>query len=142
MSDPIILEVADGIATLTLNRPDDRNALSAEMSGAIVDAVRELEDRDDVRCLVVAGREGTFCAGGDVNAMVQLMSGQAELHEAVDRIQRDHRVHVAPRTERPLAAGDDETAHVIVVLQFVDGVDDGARHLGRQGVAVVRPVQR
>ena len=102
MSDPIILEVADGIATLTLNRPDDRNALSAEMSGAIVDAVRELEDRDDVRCLIVAGREGTFCAGGDVNAMVQLMSGQAELHEAVDRIQRETSRAVRAVAEFPL----------------------------------------
>ena len=72
MSDPVLVDVEEGIATLTLNRPDDRNALSAEMSGAIVDAVRELEDHDDVRCLVVTGREGTFCAGGDVNAMVQI----------------------------------------------------------------------
>jgi enoyl-CoA hydratase/carnithine racemase len=93
MSDPVILEVEDGIATLTLNRPDDRNALSAEMSGAIIDAVDELEGNDDARCLVVQGTEGTFCAGGDVNAMIELMSGAAELHEAIERIQHEtHRV--------------------------------------------------
>ncbi len=93
MTDPVRLDVDDGVATLTLNRPDDRNALTAEMSGAIVDAVDEVEAHDDARCLVVQGTEGTFCAGGDVNAMVELMSGAAELHEAVERIQ--HETHRA-----------------------------------------------
>ena len=115
MTEPVLLDVEDGIATLTLNRPDDRNALSAEMSGAIVDAVRELEDRDDVRCLVVTGREGTFCAGGDVNAMVRLMSGQAELHEAVDRIQRETSMAVRAVAEFPLPT-----------VAKVDGVAYGA----------------
>ena len=115
MSDPVLVDVEDGIATLTLNRPDDRNALSAEMSSAIVNAVRELEDHDDVRCLVVTGREGTFCAGGDVNAMVQLMSGQAELHEAVDRIQRETSRAVRAVAEFPLPT-----------VAKVDGVAYGA----------------
>ena len=115
MSDPVLVDVEGGIATLTLNRPDDRNALSAKMSGAIVDAVRELEAHDDVRCLVVTGREGTFCAGGDVNAMVQLMSGQAELHEAVDRIQRETSRAVRAVAEFPLPT-----------VAEVDGVAYGA----------------
>ncbi len=93
MSDPVLLDVEDGVATLTLNRPDDRNALSAELSAAVVDAVDEVEDDDEARCLVIEGAEGTFCAGGDVNAMVELMGGAAELHEAVERIQHEtHRV--------------------------------------------------
>lgn len=89
MTDAVLLDVEDGVATLTLNRPDNRNALSSEMSGAIVDAVDEVESDESVRCLVVTGKEGTFCAGGDVNAMVELMSGAAELHEAVERIQHE-----------------------------------------------------
>jgi len=93
MSDPVLLDVEDGVATVTLNRPDDRNALSAELSAAILDAVDEVEADDDARCLVIQGAEGTFCAGGDINAMVELMSGAAELHEAVERIQHEtHRV--------------------------------------------------
>jgi enoyl-CoA hydratase/carnithine racemase len=95
MGEPVILDVDDGVATLTLNRPDDRNALSAEMSGAIVDAVDEAEAHEDARCLVLQGTEGTFCAGGDINAMIELMSGAAELHEAVERIQ--HETHRAIR---------------------------------------------
>lgn len=89
MTDAVRLEIEDGIATLTLNRPDNRNALSSEMSAAIVDAVDEVEDSQEARCLVVTGTEGTFCAGGDVSAMVELMSGTAELHEAVERIQHE-----------------------------------------------------
>ena len=88
-SDPVRVDVEDGVATLTLNRPDNRNALSAELSAAIIDAVDELEDSDEVRCLVVTGTEGTFCAGGDINAMAERMSGAAELHEAVERIQHE-----------------------------------------------------
>lgn len=89
MSDPVLLDIEEGVATITLNRPDNRNALSEEMSNAIVDAVDEVEDSDEARCLVVTGKEGTFCAGGDVNSMVELMSGTAELHEAVEGIQHD-----------------------------------------------------
>jgi len=115
MTEPVTLEVDDGIATLALNRPDDRNALSAEMSGAIVETVRDLEDREDVRCLVITGREGTFCAGGDVDAMVRLMSGQAELHEAVDRVQRETSMAVRAVAEFPLPT-----------VATVDGVAYGA----------------
>ncbi|WP_276261134.1 enoyl-CoA hydratase/isomerase family protein [Haloglomus litoreum] len=93
MSEPVLYDVEDGVATLTLNRPDNRNALSAEMSNAIIDGVDRAEEDDDVRCLVITGREGTFCAGGDVNAMMELMSDAAELHEAVERIQ--HNTHRA-----------------------------------------------
>ncbi|MFW5918196.1 MAG: enoyl-CoA hydratase/isomerase family protein, partial [Haloferacaceae archaeon] len=89
MSDPVLLDVTDGVATITLNRPDNRNALSEELSTAIVEAVDEAEARDDVRCLVVTGTEGTFCAGGDVNSMLELLNDQAELHEAVEGIQHD-----------------------------------------------------
>lgn len=89
MSDPVLVDVEDGVATLTLNRPDNYNALTADMSAAIVDAVDDLEARDDVRCLIVTGSEGTFCAGGDINAMMQMLSGEAELHEAVERIQHE-----------------------------------------------------
>lgn len=89
MSDAVQLDIEEGVATITLNRPDNRNALSAEMSSAIVDAVDEIEGSDETRCLVITGKEGTFCAGGDVNAMVELMSGAAELHESVERIQHE-----------------------------------------------------
>jgi enoyl-CoA hydratase/carnithine racemase len=89
MSDePVLLDVdADGVATLTLNRPDNRNALTEEVSSAIVDALDELEASQEARCLVLTGGGGAFCAGGDVNAMAERMAGAVPLHEAVRRIQ-------------------------------------------------------
>jgi len=87
MSDPVLFDVEDGVATITLNRPENRNALSAELSAAIVDAVDEAESTDGVRCLVVTGTEGTFCAGGDVDSMTRQLEGEAPLHEYVESIQ-------------------------------------------------------
>jgi enoyl-CoA hydratase/carnithine racemase len=83
----VLLDVDDdGVATLTLNRPDNRNALSEPVSSGIVERLDELEG-GDARCLVVTGSGGNFSAGGDVNAMMELMSDVAPLHEAVRRIQ-------------------------------------------------------
>lgn len=115
MSEQVVLDIDEGIATLTLNQPDNRNALSAEMSTAIVDAVEEVEASDEARCLVLTGKEGTFCAGGDVSAMVELMSGAAELHEAVERIQ-----HETSRAVRAIA-----DFHLPTIAK-VDGVAYGA----------------
>jgi enoyl-CoA hydratase/carnithine racemase len=89
MSDPVELDVTDGVATLTLNRPDNRNALTEELGTAIIETIDDLESHPDLRCLVITGKEGTFCAGGDVNAMMELMSGAAKLHEAVRLIQQE-----------------------------------------------------
>lgn len=86
--EPVLLDIEDGVATMTLNRPDMRNALSRELSEAIIETVNDLESRSDVRCLVVTGQEGTFCAGGDINSMVERMAGEMPLHDAVRNIQQ------------------------------------------------------
>lgn len=62
----IRLDVADGIATLTLNQPAKRNPMSARMGEEIAEAVGGLERRDDARVLVLAGAGEAFCAGGDL----------------------------------------------------------------------------
>ncbi|MFC7155111.1 enoyl-CoA hydratase-related protein [Halomarina halobia] len=86
MSDePVLLDVEDGIATLTLNRPDVRNAITHEVSTAMIDRLNEVE-RSDARALVVTGSGGSFSAGGDINAMTSRMSGEATLAESVRRI--------------------------------------------------------
>ncbi len=88
MSDPVRLEIEDGIATITLNHPETQNALSSTMSHGIVDAIDDVEGDDDVRCLVVTGTDGTFCAGGDINAMTERLEGSVPLHESVEKIQK------------------------------------------------------
>lgn len=83
--DAVLLDIEDGIATVTLNRPDARNALSEAVSTGIVDAIGTIEE-SDARAVLLTGTGGAFCAGGDVNAMAERMSGTVELHEAVRRI--------------------------------------------------------
>ena len=88
--DAVLLDVEDGVATITLNRPGMRNALTTDVTGGIVDALDDLEGREarTARAVVIEGAEGSFCAGGDVNAMMELQSGAATPAEAV-RIVRE-----------------------------------------------------
>ncbi|WP_182379328.1 crotonase/enoyl-CoA hydratase family protein [Nocardioides sp. WS12] len=68
MSDAVLFEVADGIATITLNRPEVRNAIDLPTSLAIAAALDEVDDRSDVTVAVLTGAGTTFCAGMDLKA--------------------------------------------------------------------------
>jgi enoyl-CoA hydratase len=64
---PLLYEVTDGVARLTLNRPDKRNALSAELLTELVEAVKRARDDDEVRAMVLTGAgDKVFCAGADL----------------------------------------------------------------------------
>ncbi len=63
-----ILAVADGIATLTLNRPDKLNAFTGRMMHEIISAFDETDARDDVKVVIVTGAGRAFCAGADLSA--------------------------------------------------------------------------
>jgi enoyl-CoA hydratase/carnithine racemase len=65
-----LLGVLDGhVATLTLNRPEKRNALSDHLTPALRQMLLELDTDPRVRCLVITGAGEAFCAGGDVSGM-------------------------------------------------------------------------
>lgn len=66
MTDHLLETVADGVATLTMNRPEARNALTGEMQAALTEAVNRLALDPDVRVVVLTGTGAAFCAGGDV----------------------------------------------------------------------------
>jgi enoyl-CoA hydratase len=67
MADDIILvDVTDRIATVTLNRPEARNALSPDLIDAIADAMSTCDERDDVDAIVLTGADPAFCAGVDL----------------------------------------------------------------------------
>ena len=63
-------EVDDGVATVTLDRPDKLNALTFEAYADLRDLLAELPQRGDVRVLVVRGSGRAFCSGGDVNEII------------------------------------------------------------------------
>jgi enoyl-CoA hydratase/carnithine racemase len=63
-------DVADGVATVTLNRPEKLNPLTFESYADLRDLLHELPHRDDARVLVVRGEGKGFCGGGDVNEII------------------------------------------------------------------------
>jgi len=68
-ADVLLREDAGGVATLTLNRPDQYNALSAALLGALQSAVHDLARDDSIRVVVIAGAGKAFCAGHDLKEM-------------------------------------------------------------------------
>ncbi|HYF60052.1 MAG TPA: enoyl-CoA hydratase/isomerase family protein [Burkholderiaceae bacterium] len=71
-----------GVAVIWLNRPDVRNAMSAELIAELTDAVGAASDDPDVRAIVLAGRGSAFCAGADLNWMKRAASYGAAENEA------------------------------------------------------------
>ena len=70
MPETIKIDVdARGVATLTLNRPEKHNAMSALMMAELTQAAQDLGADDDVRVVVLTGAEKSFCAGGDLGWM-------------------------------------------------------------------------
>ncbi|WP_430331163.1 enoyl-CoA hydratase/isomerase family protein [Rhodococcus sp. ACT016] len=67
MSD-VLVEICDGVAILTLDRPRQRNAFSGEMGRRLGELYRELDANDDVRVIVLTGTPPAFCAGADLTA--------------------------------------------------------------------------
>ena len=65
----ILLDTSDGIATLTLNRPDVLNAFNDPMAAEVIAALKQVERDGAVRCLVITGAGKGFCAGQDLGAL-------------------------------------------------------------------------
>jgi 1,4-dihydroxy-2-naphthoyl-CoA synthase len=63
----ITLDVADRVATITLNDPSRRNIVSAALNAAVIEGMNELESRSDVGAIVVTGAAPAFCAGADLD---------------------------------------------------------------------------
>jgi 2-(1,2-epoxy-1,2-dihydrophenyl)acetyl-CoA isomerase len=77
---PDLLATLDaGILTLTLNRPQARNAMSAAMNQALATQLEWAEQDPAVRCIVLTGSGGAFCAGGDVKSMAERNESGAPL---------------------------------------------------------------
>jgi enoyl-CoA hydratase len=63
----LLYDVSGGVATVTLNRPDQRNALNGQLLTELVDAMKRVRDDDDVRAVVLTGAgDKVFCAGADL----------------------------------------------------------------------------
>lgn len=83
MADDVVLyEVSDGVALLTLNRPDRMNAWTGEMEDRYFDLLAEADASADVRAIVVTGAGRGFCPGADMDLLQGLGGGSADLGAA------------------------------------------------------------
>jgi 2-(1,2-epoxy-1,2-dihydrophenyl)acetyl-CoA isomerase len=74
---PVLLEVADGIATITLNRPDAMNSLDVATKEALLAALRRVADDAAVRCVVLTGTGRAFCVGQDLKEHIEILHSAA-----------------------------------------------------------------
>jgi len=79
MTDSILLTVDEGLARLTLNRPESLNAFDADLAMAWRDVTAEAVAREDVRAIMLDANGRAFCAGGDVLAMASGMGGGEDI---------------------------------------------------------------
>jgi 2-(1,2-epoxy-1,2-dihydrophenyl)acetyl-CoA isomerase len=103
----LLYEVADGIATLTLNRPDRLNALGDTLRDDLHDAVGRASADPEVRVMIVTGAGKGFCAGGDVKAMNESRESGRE---------RPLLEKVAPGRDRTLLAMRDAPQPIIAAI--------------------------
>jgi enoyl-CoA hydratase len=85
MNDLVLVEREEPIAVVLLNRPDALNALSDELMGALVDALRELDADEAVGCIVLGGSERAFAAGADIGQLAQASPVEMYYERRVDR---------------------------------------------------------
>lgn len=104
---PLLVDVNDGVAVLTLNRPEKLNALSPDMIAQSIAAIERYANDPEVGCIVVTGAGRGFCAGGDVSAMDasnSSTSGPLPFERRLDRQRNSQRLsgllHAIPRLVR------------------------------------------
>ena len=88
MTEPVRYELSDGVATITLNRPDSMNGLDIATKEALLDAVRAAEQDTAVRCVVLTGSGRAFCVGQDLKEHISIL--QSSDAESLFRTVEEH----------------------------------------------------
>jgi enoyl-CoA hydratase/carnithine racemase len=104
MSDVVRVEVADRVATVSLNRPDKLNAMSTEVFEALLEAGRRVEADDDVRAVLLRGEGRAFSSGLDTSSFSTIGGdgGPAAFSRTIPRIQESFNVWA--RMRKPVVA--------------------------------------
>src|SRR4051794_37571353 len=87
VAQPVAYDVVEGVATITLSRPEAMNSLNIATKEALRDAVTEAAGDDRVRCVVLTGSGRAFCVGQDLKEHVQLLEsgGSDQLFTTVEK---------------------------------------------------------
>src|SRR5687768_6249023 len=100
----LLVTLEEGVLTLTLNRPEARNAVDPELRDALAGALDRAGSSEAVRGVVITGAGGAFCAGGDLGRFDELHDARAYRHVS-------HRltdlVESVERLEKPVVAAID-----------------------------------
>ena len=88
-ADVVLVEVDEAIATITLNRPDARNAMNSALGVGLARAVAECEARDDVAAMILTGADPAFCAGADLKEMSSMSPRPSSAVDPDDPYRRD-----------------------------------------------------
>lgn len=89
MSEPTVLTAVDnGVGTITLNRPQVRNALDQAMRTELARAIAQMRDDAGVHAVVLTGAGGAFCSGGDIRQMLQSGSSTSSWRERIRSLHR------------------------------------------------------
>ena len=110
MSDEILVAVADDVATVTLNRPDKRNAMNAALLRALAAAFDDRDARRDVRVIVVRGAGPAFCSGRDLRDM-ERGEPQVEIVPVLRRVESSRHPTIAMIHGDAVAGGCELALH-------------------------------
>ncbi|MBM3504804.1 MAG: enoyl-CoA hydratase [Alphaproteobacteria bacterium] len=94
MTGTVLLDVANGIARLTFNRPQQLNALSEELGRDLIALTGRIENDPAIRCVVLQGAGDHFCAGGDITMFREIAKKPALERQRTER-EFLHGIHVA-----------------------------------------------
>lgn len=108
--DDLALDVAAGVATITINRPHKRNAMTVAMWSAFEQVCQELASRADVSALVVRGSGGSFCAGADISALSEDDAKVKRVVRQAERALRELPVPTVAAIEGPCFGGGVQVA--------------------------------
>ena len=125
-----------GVATVTINRPEKKNAITMEMREAFQGTFQQLQDDPEVRAIVLTGAGGNFSAGGDISDM-----GAASTFGSMTRMRVMHRlVRAIAQTEKPVIAAVEGVCvgmgwSIALACDFVIAAEDARfqfafRHVG------------
>ena len=87
----VLVDKSDHILTVTLNRPEKRNAVNSEVMCRLYDAWKQLDEDDDLRCAILTGTGDTFCAGMDLSEIPKLRAGKPD-NEWMERVMKEPEV--------------------------------------------------
>lgn len=105
-SDTLQFDLADYVAVITLNRPEVRNAMNRELSGALMEALQRVREDPDIRVAVITGAGRTFSAGADLKERAQI--GRAADASAASVMETSRSSSFARRgLDKPLIAAID-----------------------------------